>query len=173
MTAAENYFSTNLPVIVYIRPLGGNSSDWRQMDRGPGYFTVEPGLEASVRIKGIDDARLKELVNDLSTCQSTSELILAENRNITDAGLPALAGLPWLTSLNLSSCSLTSSGLAALLALPGLQRLNLSYCNRLTDLGLKTIRNLPNLVYLDLQGCVKITHGGIARLRKPNLEVHV
>jgi hypothetical protein len=165
-------FSTALPVILSIREPGAGLDDWRELDRGPGYFTIPSGQEASVRIKGIDDDDLETLAHDLSTCRAVKDLILAENRKVTDEGLPALAALPWLFSLNLSSCGLSNSGMPALAALTGLRRLNLSYCNRITDLGLKSIGNLPNLEYLDLQGCVKISHGGIARLRIRNLEIH-
>ncbi|MDD5368465.1 MAG: leucine-rich repeat domain-containing protein, partial [Anaerolineaceae bacterium] len=161
----EQRFSTTLPVIVSVRAVGGGLDDWRELDRGPGYFTIPSGQEASVRAKNIDDDDLDVLAHELAACRAVIDLILAENRKVTDEGLPALAALPWLFSLNLSSCSLSNTGMPALEALSGLRRLNLSYCNRITDLGLKSIRNLPNLEYLDLQGCVKITHGGIARLR--------
>ncbi len=170
--ASSNRFSSTLPVIVYTRLVGDPGADWRELDRGPGFFTVPVGEEGSVRIHNIDDPALAVLVGELEGCRSIAELNLAENRKITDGGMALLAALPQLTSLNLSSCSLTDTGLASLAKLTGLARLNLSYCNRITDLGVKKLRDLPGLSYLDLQGCVKVTNGGLSKIRKKNLVIH-
>lgn len=164
--------TTTLPLQVLTRPAGQADIDWQELDSGPGYIAIPPDVEVMLRVKGIDDGRLAELVRQVETLPGLTALNLSENRNITDAGLAALKVLPGLTFLNLSSCSLTSTGLDALRSLPRLKHLNLSYCNRLTDAALKPLRSLNALEYLDLQGCVKITNGGVARLSRRGLTIH-
>jgi hypothetical protein len=180
MTESENAperFSSRFEVVIYTRPAGDppenwREEDWRELDRGPGYFTLPAGQVASVRIHGIDDQVLRELVEEIAACPSVRELGLAENRNVTDVGIARLTALPQVVSLNLSSCSLTNEGLATLASLRQLVRLNLSYCNRVTDPGIKMLKSLPNLRYLDLQGAVKVTNGSIAQIRRANLVIH-
>ncbi len=170
-------FSSRYPVVVYTRPADDppenwREEDWRELDRGPGYFTLPPGQVASVRIHGIDDATLKALVEEIAPCLWVVELGLAENRKVTDAGVASLAGLAQIVSLNLSSCSLTNEALASLAGMRPLVRLNLSYCNRITDPGVKLLKALPALRFLDLQGCVKVTNGSISHIRRPWLAIH-
>jgi len=165
-------FSTTLPVQVLVRPAGADGADWQELDNGPGYITIPSGLEVMLKVRGANNAMLAELVRQAASLTGLTGLNLAENRNITDAGLAELTALPGLTILNLSSCSLTSTGLTALQSLTHLRRLDLSYCNRLTDAALKHLRGLPDLVYLDLQGCVKVTHGGVAHLKRRGLTIH-
>lgn len=172
LSAEEHSFSSTLPILVLYRPQGDPAAQWQELDRGPGYFHIPAGDEVSIRIQNINDAILATLMKELQECPVIAELNLSENRNITDSGLDALKALPWLTSINLSSCSLTNTGLAKLAALPRLTRLNLSYCNRITDLGLKSLTHLNRLTYLDLQGCVKITNGGLSRLHLKGLTIH-
>ncbi len=169
---AENTFTTSLPVQVLVRPAGESQTDWQDLDSGPGVITVPSGREIMVRAKGINDARLETLVEEIGKIEHLVGLNLAENRNVTDVGLVFLKNLPGLKILNLSSCSLTSTGLQALKHLPRLTRLDLSYCNRLTDAALKVLDGLQALEYLNLQGCVKITNGGVARIRLRGLEIH-
>ena len=168
----ENRFSSALPITVSVRPAGGPEEAWRELDRGPGFFTIPPGYEASVRIHNIDDAVLSGLVQELAGCAVVVEVNLSENRKITDRGLLALEAVPQVTSLNLSSCGLTDAGLEILARFSQLSRLNLSYCNRITDVGLKRLRSLVNLRYLDLQGCVKVTNGGLSKVRRTGLDIH-
>jgi hypothetical protein len=175
-TAPER-FSSRFEVVVYTRPAADppedwREEDWRELDRGPGYFTLPVGQVASVRIQGVDDGELRALAQELVGCTGVRELGLAENRKVTDAGIASLTALPQVVSLNLSSCSLTNEGLATLSGLRPLVRLNLSYCNRITDPGIKLLKSLPNLRYIDLQGCVKITNGSIAQIRRKNLVIH-
>ncbi len=170
--SSTSCFSTSFPVTVYTRLAGGGPDDWRVLDRGPGYFTIPEGEEASVRIHSIDNDDLNQLVKDLADCPQVVELTLAENRKITDSGLEVLRTLKWLSSLNVSSCNLSNTGVGILAGFRWLKRLNLSYQPRITDVGIKQLRSLDNLEYLDLQGCPKVTHGGVARLGRPGLEIH-
>jgi hypothetical protein len=170
-------FSSRFAVVVYTRPAGDppevwREEDWQELDRGPGYFTIPVGQVVSVRIHGIDDDTLEELVEEIAACSVVLEVGLAENRNVTDAGIACLAGLHQVVSFNLSSCSLTSAGMETLAGIRQLVRLNLSYCNRITDPGIKLINALPNLRYIDLQGCVKITNGGVSHIRRRGLTIH-
>jgi hypothetical protein len=180
MTETEpslEHFSSRFEVVVYTRPTGDapeqwRQEDWRELDRGPGYFTIPAGQIVSVRIHGIDDDALETLVEELAPCKVVLEVSLAENRKVTDAGIACLTGLRQVISLNLSSCGLTSTGMKNLVKMRQLERLNLSYCNRITDAGLKLLKDMPALRYLDLQGCVKITNGGIAHVRRQALTIH-
>jgi Leucine-rich repeat (LRR) protein len=164
-------FSSALPVIVYSRPVG-QDIDWQEADRGPGYFHIPIGHEIRVRIKGIDDADLTNLVSELQGIQEIHFLDLSENRNVTNDGLVRLKALSQLTGLNLSSCAITNTGLNPLRDLPRLAYLNLSYCSRLSDPALKTLEAMKNLTYVDLQGCLGFTNGGLARIRRRSLIIY-
>jgi hypothetical protein len=164
-------FSSALPVIIYSRPFG-EEIDWQEADRGPGYFQVSAGHEIRIRIKGINDVDLANLVDELQGVQEIHFLDLAENRNVTNEGLARIKGMRQLTGLNLSSCSITNTGLAALRDLPRLAYLNLSYCSRLSDPALKTLDAMKHLVYVDLQGCLGFTNGGLARVRRRSLTIY-
>jgi hypothetical protein len=160
-----------MPVIVLTRP-SDTSLDWQELDRGPGYFTVPAGHEVRVRIKGIRDSDLPALVSELQDIEALRFLDLSENRNVTNDGLPRLRGLPQLTGLNLSSCTITDSGLVYLRDLRRLEFLDLSYCNRLTDGALKTLESMRSLVYVSLLGCLGISNGGLARIRRKSLVIN-
>lgn len=164
-------FSSAFDIEVSIRPAGGQQ-DWQVFDHGPGIFHIPPSHEVMVRVRRMDDHLLRELVSELAGLPFLTALNLAENRNVTDTGLAHLHALTHLTSLNLSSCRITDSGLAHLCALPHLESLNLAYCNRLTDACLKHIRAMPRLRYLDLLGCLSITHAGLSRLGRRDLTIH-
>ena len=166
----EARFSSTLPVIVYTRPPGQAEADWQEFDRGPGYFHIPPGREIGVRIKGIDDRAVRVLVEELRQVELLRFLDLAENRNVTDAGIARLCELKQLTSLNLSSCTVTNAGLLELKKLPRLQRLILTYCNKLNDSAIKTLESMRSLEYVDIEGCLSITRGALARVRRRDLE---
>jgi hypothetical protein len=171
MSENASSFSSTQPIFVLTRP-AGSDQDWQDLDRGPGYFNVPEGHEVRVRIKSIDDQDLHELVKELQDVDSLRFLDLAENRNVTNSGLMRLKGLPQLTGLNISSCTVTDSGIEQLRELPRLAHLNVSYCNRLTDAALKSFEAMRHLTYVDIQGCLSITKGGLARVRRRNLTLY-
>jgi hypothetical protein len=164
-------FSSSLPIIVFIRP-EGSTQDWQELDRGPGYFDVPEGHEVRVRLKSINDQELLVLVRELEELQSLRFLDLSENRNVTNAGLARLRGLPHLTGLNISSCTISSTGLEQLRYLPNLVWLDVSYCNRLEDNALKILEAMRKLTYVSLLGCLRISHGGLSRVRRKTLEIY-
>ena len=167
---ASQQFSSTMPIIVYTRPADSNG-DWQELDRGPGYFTIPDGSVARVRIKSISDYELTTLVDELQGFAALRFLDLAENRNVTNAGLARLRALPQLTGLSLSSCSITNAGLEHLRALPNLVWLDLSYCNRLNDAALKPLEAMRTLTFVNLQGCLGIGRAGLARMRRRTLEI--
>lgn len=164
-------FSSSMPVIILTR-LAGADQDWQELDRGPGYFEIPAGHEVRVRIKGIGDQDLQSLVLELQDVEPLRFLDLAENRNVTNDGMPRLRGLPQLTGLNLSSCSITNIGLESLRDLRHLEYLDLSYCHRLTDAALKTLESMRRLVFVSLLGCLSITKAGLARIRRKSLKIY-
>ncbi len=171
METEPTTFSSTLPIIVYTR-LAQAGEDWQELDRGPGYFVVPPGHEVRVRIKSIADEDLLLLVEELRNVAALRFLDLSENRNVTNEGLARLRGLPQLTGLNLSSCSITNTGLKQLGSLPDLAHLNLSYCNRLSDEALKILEGIHQLRYVNLQGCLSITRAALSRVRRRSLEIY-
>lgn len=164
-------FSSTLPIIVFSRP-EGSDADWQELDRGPGYFGIPEGHEVRVRIKSISDEDLPPLVEELQDVAKLRFLDLSENRNVTNAGLARLKGLPQITGLNLSSCSITNPGLTHLADLPNLSQLDLSYCNRLSDAALKTLEGMHNLTHVNLLGCLSVTRAAITRVRRRSLEIN-
>jgi Leucine-rich repeat (LRR) protein len=171
--AAESTFSTTMPVVVFRYQPGQHPAEWREIDRGPGFFRFPPGEQVVVRARNIDDDELETLINEISNCKAVTFLNLSENRKITSEGMRLLAAMPHLTGINLSSCGLVDIGISRLTVLSRLEHLNLSYCNRISDVGLGYLRKLSRLTYLDLQGCVKVSQKGIAfLLEKKNLVIH-
>lgn len=165
-------FETDLPVMVYLRPLGVTAQEWVEFDQGPGRLSIPPRNEIYLRVKNIDDDELYRLVKAVSSLPGLIYLNLSENRKVTDAGLARLAALPGLTRLNLSSCNVTNQGLSHLTALKKLVHLDLSYCNRISDEGLRALKSLHRLAFLDLQGCVKTSHAGIRKIERRGLTIH-
>jgi hypothetical protein len=169
--ALPTHFSSEQEIIVYARP-EQSDQDWQEVDRGPGFFTIDAGYEIRIKIKGINDFDLAELVQELRDVSMLRFLDLAENRNVTNDGLQSLKPLKQLTGLNLSSCTITSSGMEYLRPLTHLSYLNLCYCSRLTDLALKTIESMRNITYVETRGCLAFTKGGFSRVRRRNLVFH-
>jgi hypothetical protein len=167
----EFHFSTTLPIVIFYRPTDHSTEEWKEFDRGPGFFNLPEGQEVMIKVKQINDDDLCQLCQDLAGCSKITALDLAENRKVTDDGLECLKKLPQLVYLNLSSCDITNIGLEYLLTMQQLRILNLSYCHRLTDLGLRTLKGLPHLAYLDLQGVLKITKAGMSKIRKDGLTI--
>jgi hypothetical protein len=168
----QSTFSSALPIIVYTRPAGRSDLDWQEVDRGPGYFNIQEGWEVGVRLKGIDDRTLAALVKELRPVDMLRFLDLAENRNVTNAGLAELTALPQLTMLNLSNCSISSAGLVHLKGLPNLERLILQFCNRLNDEALKPLDAMRSLEYVNIQGCMGIGQAALSRVKRRNLTIH-
>jgi hypothetical protein len=167
----EFHFSTTLPIVIFSRPTDQSTQEWKEFDRGPGFFNLPEGQEVMIKVKQIDDDDLCQLSQDLAGCSRITALDLAENRKVTDDGVECLKKLPQLVYLNLSSCDITNTGLEYLLAMQQLRILNLSYCHRLTDIGLRTFKGLPHLAHLDLQGVLKITKAGMSKIRRDGLTI--
>ena len=165
------HFSSTLPIVIFCRPADQPTEEWKELDRGPGYFNLPEGQEVMIKVKQIDDDDLCQLSQNLAGYKMITFLDLAENRKVTDDGLECLKTLPQLVYLNLSSCDITNTGLPYLLELQRLRVLNLSYCHRLTDIGLRTLKGLPYLVFLDLQGVLKITKAGMSKIQKAGLTI--
>lgn len=160
---------TSFPVTLFARPQVTPPADWVEIERGPGNIELPEGQEYGFRIHNIDDYELRALIKELAGLAPLVYANLSENRKITDDGLKELAGLPQLTTLNLSSCGLTSEGIPHLKALTRLHTLDISFCNRLTGPTLRALRLMPSLRSLNLQGCVKITNGDVARFNRPDV----
>lgn len=165
-------FDTDLPVMVFIRPLSAPGTEWVEFEKGPGRIDIPAGHEIYLRVRNIDDEALDALVKAVGSLPTLTTLNLAENRNVTDLGLSRLTALPGLTHLNLSSCSITNQGLTHLAALKKLEHLNISYCNRISDEGLRSLKPLNRLTYLDIQRCVKTSHAGVKRIERRGLTIH-
>jgi hypothetical protein len=171
LTLETSNFSSTLPIIILVRPLGSNQ-DWQEFDRGPGFFNVPADNEIRVRIKSIGDGELADLVQELKGVANLRFLDLAENRNVTNDGIARLRGLPQLTGLNLSSCTITNPGLSYLSELRRLERLELSFCNRLSDGAVKILDGMRSLTFVDLQGCLGINKGALSRFRRRTLQIY-
>lgn len=163
--------TTSLPIIVYSRPNDLKTSEWRELDFGPGLILLPDNEEIMIRVKNIDDDDLAVLIKEINDIDPITGLNLSENRKITDRGLVYLQPLKGLTYLNLSSCDLTNAGLDNLVPLTHLQELDLSFCNRINDQALRIIPKFTHLQVLGLQGCVKITHAGSAKIRRQGLTI--
>ncbi len=171
-TTSATQFETHLEISVESRPIDQADADWQAYDQGPGIIQLAEGFEYCVRARNIDNNDLAQLCKQLAGCRAVTYLNLAENRKITDEGVVRIAGLPWLTRLNLSSCTIHNSFLATLTPLKKLRYLDLSYCNHLGDESLRALKSFQNLIFLDVQGCIHITHAGVRRTARRGLTVH-
>lgn len=171
-TIAMQSFESDLPLTVFIRPMGQPGAEWSEYEKGPGHFDIPSSNEIYLRVKNIDDDDLYSLVKVLNGVANLTTLNLSENRKVTDVGVSRLSGLPELIRLNLSSCGITNQGLAHLEALKRLKQLDISFCNRITDEGLRKLKSLTQLEFLDIQGCVKTTHAGVKRIERRGLTIH-
>ena len=138
---------------------------------GPGVFLIDSDQALGVRIQAIDDDDFIALIRELEPICALSYLYLAENRKLTNRGLRALAALPQLRYLNISSCDVTSEGLAFLPELTNLETLDISYCNRLTGTCGRYIQKLPKLKTLLVQGTTKLNTADLKRLSRRRLEI--
>jgi hypothetical protein len=170
--AAQHHFSSELPITVLIRPMDQPDGDWQVFDQGPGFFHVPADQAVGIRLKSIDDRVLAVLIGELAGLPNLRYLNMAENRNLSDAGLAKLEQLPQLTALNLSSCNVTNQGLAALKNLPRLAWLDLSYCNRISDEGARSLKAMTRLEYLNVQSCFKLKAAAVTRLERRGLVIH-
>lgn len=93
---------------------------------------------------------------------------LDANGLMTDEALARIAGLNFVTSLNLGgSRELTDDGLLHLARMPQLEHLDLNEYpgGKLTDRGLEVLRQLPNLRKFEMTWQSGVTDCGIANLR--------
>lgn len=92
---------------------------------------------------------------------------LNTNGVVTDEAMAKIAGLDFVTGLNLGGPrELSDDGLLQLARMPQLERLELSDPQgKITDRGLEVLRHLPNLRNFDIGWQTGITDRGIANLR--------
>lgn len=83
------------------------------------------------------------------------------HQKVTDAVLPALAGLNNLESLSLYAALITDEGIRHLQSLKELKCLFLSNCDRITGTGFRHLESLHALTHLNLDGS-GITDAGLA-----------
>jgi len=99
--------------------------------------------------------------DDKNSSQPVVEVHLSGLR-VTDADMPALAGLTELRSLDLMATDVTDAGLARLRPLVNLEELSLGN-NRITDQGLSGLAELINLRRLKLT--LQVTGQGLVHLK--------
>ncbi len=115
-------FSSRYEIQVLVRPEGSDAGSWQELDRGPGYFRIEPGLEVGIRIRQSDDLAIKEIFEEIRPCSNLIYMNLSENRNVSDNSLEGLAQFVHLNDLNLSSCDITDDIFPTLRKLSRLQQ---------------------------------------------------
>jgi hypothetical protein len=92
-------------------------------------------------------------------------------KDVTDAQLAPLAGIPSLIRLHLERTKITDKGMPYLKGLVNLEYLNL-YGTDITDAGLVNLENMKKLKHLYLWQ-TKVTDAGVAKLQKalPKVEI--
>ena len=116
---------------------------------------------------GIRDSDLEQLASETGVKRLAS-LRLSKCKQVTDAGLNALAGAcPSLASLVLYRCDeITDAGVKALAAgCRSLESLRVFFCEKVTDAGVKALADgCTSLRLLDLSWCRKVTDAGVKAL---------
>ncbi len=148
-------FAASLPALVELEVIAAPWQDFNDM--GLAALRRLPRLE-QLQLVGphITDAGIAHLA-DLTNLQE-----LSIDAPITDAALPALAGLSQLRVLDLYGTRVTGRGLSQLAGLQQLEFLNLDR-TRADDAGMAAIAQLPSLRTLLLRGS-RITDEGLAHL---------
>jgi hypothetical protein len=112
---------------------------------------------------------MEQLIADkLVSREVALKLIAASPRMPADEALAQIAGLDFVTSLNLGgSRELTDDGLLQLARMPQLEYLDLSEYpgGKLTNRGLEVLRHLPNLRKFEMTRQSGITDRGVLNLR--------
>ena len=85
------------------------------------------------------------------------------DKEVTDAVLPHVAGIPNVAWLNLRGTKITDAGLANVGKMPSLTRLHLELTG-VGDAGLAHLKSLANLEYLNLYG-TQVTDAGLEHLK--------
>lgn len=114
--------------------------------------------EENLRLRRPDDASLKKL-----QAEKLKSLNIQDGRDVTDAGLEAIAKLDQLETLYLHRSAGTDAGLAHLSGLENLRSLNIRMSPQYTEAGLKHFENLRHLSRLEYSG--EITGEGLKHLR--------
>ncbi|CAN5304480.1 hypothetical protein BH10PLA2_BH10PLA2_06390 [soil metagenome] len=145
--------------IARIRQLGGLALEVAQND---------PRLDVSYQqVDGkITDEHMK-LLKDLKDLVYLN----LRGKEVTDAQLAPLAGIPSLTRLHLERTKITDKGMPALKGLVNLEYLNL-YGTEIGDAGLVNLEGMKKLKHLYLWQ-TKVTDAGVAKLQKaiPQVEI--
>lgn len=138
--------------------LGRNREGLRQFETPKPGAPKPPALDGELTV-------LKDLKNLL--------WLHLGNTDVTDQGLPHLAGLTSLTRLHLERTRVSDAGLAHLSQLENLTYLNL-YETAVTDAGLGHLEGLKNLRNLYLWQ-TKVTPEGVEKLKQalPDCEIDV
>lgn len=165
-------YVTTLPIEFYTRDPSSHDTTWHPLEHGPSIIHFEPDHEISIRMRNIDDAILKKLVEEVVEIKQLTYLNLSENRKITDKGCEYISRLSDLSHLNLSSCDISNAGLKTISLMKSLKSLDITFCNRVTDAGILFLRALTGLEFLDLQGLPKITNGSLSKIKRKNLHIH-
>jgi serine/threonine protein kinase/Leucine-rich repeat (LRR) protein len=98
---------------------------------------------------GVKDADLATLA---TIPWITGVTIFNQSSNVTDAGISALASMPMLDTLDVSSTrSISDASLIALARATRLKHLSINYAS-ITGTGLGRLASLPNLTYLSVAG---------------------
>jgi Leucine Rich repeat len=128
--------------------------DKKMVGRGLAHLAKLPNLE-SIRLGGcrIDNAA----ATALAEIKTLRKLDLGHTSAIDDAGIPALAGLPKLTTIILSpqySPRITDASLEHLSKMPSLEEIDIAETLLTYNAGLSHLAKLPNLKLLKLTNVV-------------------
>ncbi|XP_033888045.1 F-box and leucine-rich repeat protein 13 isoform X1 [Acipenser ruthenus] len=119
----------------------------------------EVNLTNCVRVSDMSLLRISQ------RCLKLTYLSLCYCEHLTDSGLELLAGLPSLTSLDLTGTNIQDQGLASLGTNTGIKKLTLSECLWITDLGIqKLCQKSRDLEHLDISHCLSLTDKTIKSL---------
>ncbi|MGH0123167.1 UNVERIFIED_CONTAM: hypothetical protein FKN15_078262 [Acipenser sinensis] len=135
----------------------------------------EVNLTNCVRVTDMSLLRISQ------RCLKLTYLSLCYCEHLTDSGLELLAGLPSLTSLDLTGTNIQDQGLASLGTNTGIKKLTLSECLWITDLGIQMtdlyMQYLTGVCQylheLDISGCVHITDKTTKYLQNSCKQLHV
>lgn len=121
------------------------------------------------RLSGLDanGQMTDEILEQVSHLDHVTELNLGGSRQLTDAGLRPLAGMPQLRRLNLSGAQITDRGLEVLQHLRSLQRFQLTWQGTVTDAGVAHLSACEALEDVNLLG-TPVGDGAIRALRGKN-----
>jgi hypothetical protein len=123
---------------------------------------LDPGLSEELTMVSVSEADDRLMVQ--IGCPRYLQLLIASDRNLTDAGLAPITGLADIRDFWLRDTAITDTGLATIAGLTNLRKVNLARSTSVTDAGLARLASLRNCKEVTVTS-TNVTPAGIGAMK--------